>query len=80
MKPVNLYTLTSVSDPHRFSSFESVLSVRESIQNFKEHEINRVTTKRSSYTVLSTMAKSATLSSSALLTMCTILRMTASSS
>ena len=40
MKPVNLYTLTRVSDPCRFSSFESVLSVRESIQNFKEHEIN----------------------------------------
>ena len=40
MKPVNLYTLTRISDPQRFSSFESVLSVRESIQNFKEHEIN----------------------------------------
>lgn len=40
MKPLNLYTLTRVSDPCRFSSFESVLSVRESIQNFKEHEIN----------------------------------------
>ena len=40
MKSLNLYTLTRVSDPCRFSSFESVLSVRESIQNFKEHEIN----------------------------------------
>lgn len=40
MKPVNLYALTRVCSAKHFSCFESVLSVRESTQDFKEHELN----------------------------------------
>ena len=40
MKPVNLYALTRVCSAKHFSYFESVLSLRESPQNVKEHELN----------------------------------------
>ena len=40
MKPVNLYALTRVCSTQHFSCFEAVLSVREAVQAFKEHELN----------------------------------------